>query len=150
VKQSFTSLEQTDRTKKLIQLKHQAYSRWTRSNRIMDKEDFYMSKVLLSNALRNERISQFNTMIVSLSNKKTYSSSVWTTNAVFTTNEHSNHAQPPSAIMIFHQKLERKRPTRCGILRERGVQPTSIFDKGVRLLIKQLENIFSGPDTIHN
>ena len=78
-RQSLASFQPTDRTKKLIQLKHQAYRRWKRNNTVSNKKDFYVSKALFSNALRNEKISNFNKLMNSLSSKKMYSASVWTT-----------------------------------------------------------------------
>jgi hypothetical protein len=78
-KQSLSSFEPSARTKKLIRLKHQAYRCWKRSNTNKDKNDFYTAKALLSNALRNERITRFKKLMSSLSSKKMYSASVWTT-----------------------------------------------------------------------
>ncbi|CAF3822010.1 unnamed protein product, partial [Rotaria sp. Silwood1] len=47
-------------TKKLIKRKHQAYRRWRKTNNDIDKNEYYNSRALLANALRNDRTERFN------------------------------------------------------------------------------------------
>ncbi|CAF3026369.1 unnamed protein product, partial [Rotaria sp. Silwood2] len=69
----------SEATKRLIKFKHQAYRRWKKNGDDYEKKQYYISKVLLSNSLRNDRKNNFNKLMSSLCQKKMYSASVWFT-----------------------------------------------------------------------
>ncbi|CAF0819288.1 unnamed protein product [Adineta ricciae] len=79
IKQKITSYSPSEASKNLIQLKHQAYRRWKKTGDDIDKHQFYTSKVLLTNSLRNDRRNNFNKLMSSLCQKKMYSDAVWRT-----------------------------------------------------------------------
>jgi exonuclease III len=78
-KQLNTTYTPSEVTKRLITLKHQAYRRWKKSSDNIAKQQYYNSKVLLTNSLRNDRRVNFNKLMSSLCQKKMYSESVWLT-----------------------------------------------------------------------
>ncbi|CAF4690551.1 unnamed protein product, partial [Rotaria sp. Silwood2] len=69
----------SEASKSLIQLKHQAYRRWKKTGEHMDKQQYYNSKALLTNSLRNDRKDNLNKLMASLCHKKMYSDKVWLT-----------------------------------------------------------------------
>ncbi|CAF4126801.1 unnamed protein product [Rotaria magnacalcarata] len=69
----------SEASKSLITLKHQAYRRWKRTGDNTDKRQYYNSKILLTNSLRNDRRDNFNNLMSSLCHKKMYSDKVWLT-----------------------------------------------------------------------
>ncbi|CAF3788437.1 unnamed protein product [Rotaria sp. Silwood1] len=64
-------------TKKLIECKHRAFRKWRRTNNDNDKKEYYNSRALLANALRNERIEKMNQIMSSLRENKMSSDKVW-------------------------------------------------------------------------
>ena len=78
-KQMNTSYTPSEATKHLIKLKHQAYRRWKKSGEYTEKQQYYNTKILLTNSLRNDRKHNFNKLMSSLCQKKMYSESVWLT-----------------------------------------------------------------------
>ncbi|CAF4919309.1 unnamed protein product [Rotaria socialis] len=62
--------------KSLITLKHQAYRRWKRAGDNIDKRQYYNSKILLTNSLRNDRRDNLSKLMSSLCHKKMYSDKV--------------------------------------------------------------------------
>ncbi|CAF4326292.1 unnamed protein product [Rotaria magnacalcarata] len=69
----------SEASKSLIKLKHQAYRRWKRTGDNIDKRQYYNSKILLTNSLRNDRRDNLNKLMSSLCHKKMYSDKVWLT-----------------------------------------------------------------------
>ncbi|CAF2084855.1 unnamed protein product [Rotaria magnacalcarata] len=69
----------SEASKSLITLKHQAYRRWKRTGDNIDKCQYYNSKILLTNSLRNDRRDNLNKLMSSLCHKKMYSDKVWHT-----------------------------------------------------------------------
>ncbi|CAF3413944.1 unnamed protein product [Rotaria socialis] len=69
----------SEASKSLITLRHQAYQRWKRTGVNIDKRQYYNSKILLTNSLRNDRIDNINKLMSSLCHKKMYSDKVWLT-----------------------------------------------------------------------
>jgi hypothetical protein len=69
----------SEATKRLIQLKHQAYRRWKKTAEQEDKQRYYNHKLLLTNSLRNDRRSYFKQLMSSLCQKQMYSDAVWLT-----------------------------------------------------------------------
>ncbi|CAF4615881.1 unnamed protein product, partial [Rotaria magnacalcarata] len=69
----------SEASKSLITLKHQAYRRWKRTGDNIDKRQYYNSKILLTNSLRNDRRDNLNKLMSSLCHKKMYSDKVWLT-----------------------------------------------------------------------
>ena len=65
--------------KSLIKRKHQAYRRWKKTGDNIDKHQYYNSKVLLTNSLRNDRRARFNMLMSSLCQNRMYSDKVWLT-----------------------------------------------------------------------
>ncbi|CAF1446819.1 unnamed protein product, partial [Rotaria sordida] len=66
-------------TKKLIECKHRAFRKWRRTNNDNDKKEYYNSRALLANALRNERIEKMNQIMSSLRESKMSSDKIWAT-----------------------------------------------------------------------
>ncbi|CAF1527231.1 unnamed protein product [Adineta ricciae] len=66
-------------SKSLIKQKHQAYQRWKKTGADIDKRQYYNSKILLSNSLRNDKRNNFSKLMSSLCHKKMYSDKVWLT-----------------------------------------------------------------------
>lgn len=66
-------------TKKLIESKHRAFRQWKKTKSNTDKEEFYKTKQLLNNSLRNDRIERLNKTMASLCANKMNSSKVWAT-----------------------------------------------------------------------
>ncbi|CAF3313020.1 unnamed protein product [Rotaria sp. Silwood2] len=66
-------------TKKLIECKHRAFRKWRRTNTENDKKEYYNSRELVANALRNERIEKMNQLMASLRENKMSSNKVWAT-----------------------------------------------------------------------
>ncbi|CAF4936463.1 unnamed protein product, partial [Rotaria magnacalcarata] len=60
----------SEASKSLITLKHQAYRRWKRTGGNTDKRQYYDSKILLTNSLRNDRRDNLNKLMSSLCHKK--------------------------------------------------------------------------------
>ncbi|CAF1266145.1 unnamed protein product [Rotaria magnacalcarata] len=69
----------SEASKSLITLKHQAYRRWKRTGDNTGKRQYYNSKILLTNSLRNDRRDNLNKLMSSLCHKKMYSDKVWLT-----------------------------------------------------------------------
>jgi hypothetical protein len=69
-KQINTSYTSSETAKRLIKLKQQTYRRWKKSGEDIEKKKFYLSKILLSKSLRNDRKNNFNKLMVSLCQKK--------------------------------------------------------------------------------
>jgi len=78
-KQMNTSYTLSEASKSLIKQKHQAYRRWKKTGDNMDKHQYYISKVLLTNSLRNDRRDKFNMLMSSLCKNRMYSDKVWLT-----------------------------------------------------------------------
>jgi hypothetical protein len=74
-----TSYTLSEASKSLIKQKHQAYRRWKKTGDYMDKHQYYISKVLLTNSLRNDRRDKFNLLMSSLCKNRMYSDKVWLT-----------------------------------------------------------------------
>ncbi|CAF1418063.1 unnamed protein product [Adineta ricciae] len=74
-----TNFKVSEASQRLIKNKHQAYRRWKKTGEAADKQQFYNSKVLLANSLRNDRRHKFKQLMESLCRKKMYSDEVWLT-----------------------------------------------------------------------
>jgi hypothetical protein len=74
-----TSYTLSEASKNLIKQKHQAYRKWKKTRDNMDKHHYYISKVLLTNSLRNDRRDKFNKFMSSLCQNRMYSDKVWHT-----------------------------------------------------------------------
>ncbi|CAF4930303.1 unnamed protein product [Rotaria magnacalcarata] len=68
--QTSKSCPLSEASKSLITLKHQAYRRWKRTGDNTDKRQYYNSKILLTNSLRNDRRDNLNKLMSSLCHKK--------------------------------------------------------------------------------
>jgi len=79
LKQTNTTFSPSEASTRLIKQKHQAYRRWKKTGDYMDKRQYYISKVLLTNSLRNDRRNNINKLMSSLCQKKMYSDAVWRT-----------------------------------------------------------------------
>ncbi|CAF1503240.1 unnamed protein product [Adineta steineri] len=82
-KQINTNIRLSEATKRLIKLKHKNYRRWKKTGEDSDKHQYYNSKLLLTNSLRNDKKDNFHHLTSSLCNKKMYSVSVWRTVRTF-------------------------------------------------------------------
>ncbi|CAF3317383.1 unnamed protein product [Rotaria socialis] len=78
-KDRLTNFPISTTTKNLIDRKHRAYRRWRKTMNENDKKEYYKSKELLTNALRNNRIEKMNQIMSSLSGSKMCSDKVWGT-----------------------------------------------------------------------
>ena len=78
-KQMNTSYKLSEASKSLIKQKHQAYRRWKKTGDNIDKHQYYNSKVLLTNSLRNDKRARFNMLMSSLCQNRMYSDKVWLT-----------------------------------------------------------------------
>ena len=74
-----TNFKISEPTQRLIKSKHHAYRRWKKTGEAVDKQQFYNSKILLANSLRNDRRHNFKQLMESLCRKKMYSDEVWLT-----------------------------------------------------------------------
>ncbi|CAF4664461.1 unnamed protein product [Rotaria sp. Silwood1] len=63
-------------TKRLITQKHQAFRRWKKTGDYQHKNQYYNSKVLLTNSIINDRRDNFNQLMSSLCQKEMYSDKV--------------------------------------------------------------------------
>jgi len=70
IKQTTRSYTPSEASKSLIKLKHQAYRRWKKTGNNVDKLQYYNSKILLCNSLRNDKRNNFNKLMSSLSHGK--------------------------------------------------------------------------------
>jgi len=124
-----TNITLSEATKRLIKLKHQAYRRWKKSGEDSEKQQYYHSKVLLTNSLRNDRKDNFSTLMSSLCQKKMYSDAVWLT------------------IRKFHNK--RIKQTYSNIMKYNNNTATSDKEKA-DLFADYFENevYFKSPDTL--
>ncbi|CAF1052272.1 unnamed protein product [Adineta ricciae] len=104
IKQNITSYSPSEASKNLIQLKHQAYRRWKKTGDDIDKLQFYTSKVLLTNSLRNDRRNNFNKLMSSLCQKKMYSDAVWRTVRKF----HNKRIKQTYANVMKYNNIEAK------------------------------------------
>lgn len=77
--QSNTNYIVSETTKRLIKQKHQAYRLWKKTTHTTDKQQYYKAKVLLANAIRNDKKHNFNKLMSSLCQRKMYSDAVWHT-----------------------------------------------------------------------
>ena len=78
-KQKNAIFRPSETSKNLIKQKHQAYRRWKKTGSDIDKHQYYISKVLPTNSLRNDRRNNFNKLMSSLCHNKMYSDKVWLT-----------------------------------------------------------------------
>jgi len=69
----------SEASKSLIKLKHHTYRKWKKTGENLYKHQYYNSKVLLTNSLRNDKRHNFNKLMSSLCLKKMYSDKVWLT-----------------------------------------------------------------------
>jgi exonuclease III len=74
-----TNIRLSEATQRLITSKHQAYRRWKKTGECVDKHQYYNSKVLLANSLRNDKRNNFKKLMASLCRKTMYSEQVWLT-----------------------------------------------------------------------
>jgi hypothetical protein len=88
-------------SKSLTKQKHQAYRKWKKTGNNIDKHQYYNSKVLLTNSLRNDRRNNFNKLMSSLCHKKMYSDKVWLTVHKF---HNKRIKQAYANIMKFNNK----------------------------------------------
>ncbi|CAF1130161.1 unnamed protein product [Adineta ricciae] len=82
-----TNFKVSEASQRLIKNKHQAYRRWKKTGEAPDKQQFYNSKVLLANSLRNDRRHKFKQLMESLCRKKMYSDEIWLTVRKFYNNQ---------------------------------------------------------------
>jgi len=78
-KQTNTSYTISEASKSLIKQKHQAYRKWKKTGDNMEKHQYYICKVLLTNSLRNDKRDNLNKLMSSLCQNRMYSDKVWFT-----------------------------------------------------------------------
>ena len=167
-------------TKRLIGQKHQAYRQWKKSNLDAAKAHYYKLKVLVSNALRNQRIERFKKLMESLCAKQMNSSKIWKTVRKFhnkrtrqsfsNTIEHKNQTartdQEKANLFAayfeeevfreepndrpFHQQVSERVRQIKTNLKQTNTKGPLITAKEIKDMILNLKTSSPGADKIHN
>ena len=179
-KQTLKQLEPSTSTKLLIDQKHQAYRQWKKSKLKYAKKQYYKFKILVTNALRNERISRFKKLMSTLSTRQMHSAQVWATVRKF----HNKRTKQLYASTInyltqtassdrekadlfaayfenevfvqtpnslpFHLQVTEQTEWIKNKMKQSIKKPPQITEREIKKTLKQLQNSSPGPDDVHN